>query len=107
MVVGVVVLATLPGDDAPRPAVAHARRLHRVLAIVAAAARRQLALAVAEHCAVALIWEGPAGLDERERLARLRRQLLELHLAREGERSAASQQECERERPHQLLGFSR
>src|SRR6185437_7451998 len=75
VVVGVVELAAGSPDDAPRAAVAHVRRLHRVLAIVAARLARQRALAIAEGGTVLRIGKRAAGADERERLARLAREL--------------------------------
>src|SRR3989449_11042712 len=52
VVFGVIELAAAAGDDAPRAAVARSRRRHRVLAVIAAPALRQMGFAVAERPAV-------------------------------------------------------
>src|SRR5258708_5595738 len=107
VIVRVVELAAAPDDDATRAAIVRTRGLHGVLVIVAAGLLRQLALPIAEDHAVARIGEGASRLDERDRLPRLGRQLFEPHAAGKRQRRAAGEQECERERPHQPLGFSR
>src|SRR5215510_11325248 len=63
-----------PGDDPPRSAIVRAGRRHRVLAVIAPAARGQLVLEVAKDRSVLPVRKRPAALDQRERLARFRRQ---------------------------------
>ena len=59
--------------DAPRAAVAHPRRRHRVLVMIAPRLRRKNALAIAEHDAVAIEAKRPAGVDQDEHFAGLPR----------------------------------
>jgi len=74
MIIGIVKLAALAGDDAPRAAVPGARRPHGIFAVVATSLYRQTLLKVSEHEAVALVWKRAALADQRDRLARLGRQ---------------------------------
>src|SRR5262245_11344644 len=63
-----------PSDDPPRSAIVRAGRRHRVLAVIAPAARGQLVLEVAKDRSVLPVRKRPTALDQRERFARFRRQ---------------------------------
>src|SRR4029077_2897549 len=65
MIIGVIELARLAGDDAPSAAVVRTRRLYRVFTIVAARRPGKPPFAVVERDAVARMGKGTAGPDER------------------------------------------
>src|SRR3954471_11247292 len=73
---GPVPLPAVSGDDPPRAAIARPRRRHGVLRVVAPRRDGEETLEVAEGAAVlAGIRERTAGVDERQGLARLGRQV--------------------------------
>jgi hypothetical protein len=86
VIVGVVVLdrRASAGDDPARAAIARTRRIHRVLAVIAARLRRQQAFAVLEHAVVLPIRIRPAARDQSQRIDRFRRQ--EIRIRRRGRR---------------------
>src|SRR5258708_20141355 len=81
VIVGVVELAALAPDDAPCAACALARRLHRVLTIVAAILPGQDLLAVAEDCAVLGVRKRPALADHPVRRPPFARNLRVPHIS--------------------------
>src|SRR5690242_15243452 len=92
MVVGVVQLARLSRDDAPRAAVPRASRAscpargrYRVFPIVIAPLARQQLLAVAERLAVLRVRKRPSGPDEGDGLPCFSGEILRADLRLEGE----------------------
>src|SRR6185503_5918035 len=104
MILCVVELAVLSGDDAPRAAILTAGRFHGELAIVAALALRQPALAIAEHRAVPLIGKRPVAPDEGDGLPRFLGKRLERDVLLEGK---SGKDEKSRDELHDCGGFLR
>ena len=60
MVIAVIELSALAGDDAPRAAVLHAGRRNGVLVVIAAFTVRKTVFEIPEHDAVAVVGKGSA-----------------------------------------------
>src|SRR5574343_865739 len=75
MIVGVVILAGLAGDDPARPAIPSPRGFDCVFAVITPGLQWQAFFEIAENDAVAFVGEWPAGLDQGQRLPGFGRQI--------------------------------